>query len=86
MGTFMTLASTINVRRVLIGNDHDDTKWLVLEGSVDGCPQVTKRRTINTAALASGDLTLETERTRLIADVQEYYERWEAVQVALSQL
>jgi hypothetical protein len=74
------------VKRVLIGNDHDDSKWVVLEGSLEGCPQVTKRRTINTAALVSGDLTLADEKAQLIADVEEYYARFQALQVALTQL
>lgn len=77
---------TVAVKRVLIGNDHDDAKWIVLEGSIDGCPQVTKRRTINTAALVSGDLTLADEKAQLIADVEEYYARFQAVQTALADL
>ena len=77
---------TVTIKRVLIGNDHDDAKWIVLEGSIDGFPQVTKRRTINTAALASGDLTLLSEKAQLIADVQEYYARFQAVQAALNDL
>jgi hypothetical protein len=76
----------VKVRRILIGNDHDDTKWIVLEGFIDGIPQVTKRRTINTAALVSGHLTLEGEKAQLIADVEEYYTRFMAVQVALKDL
>jgi hypothetical protein len=74
------------VRRILIGNDHDDAKWLVLEGYVDGFPQVTKRRTINTAALASGHCTLEAEKAQLLADVDEYYRRYMAVQQAIRDL
>lgn len=77
---------TVIVKRVLIGNDHDDTKWIVLEGSVEGVPQVTKRRTINTAALVSGDTTLADEKAALIADVTEYLGRYQAVNEALSQL
>jgi hypothetical protein len=76
----------VKVRRVPFGNDHDDAKWLVLEGCIEGCPQVTKRRTINTAALADGSLSLEAEKARLIADVEEYYARWQTVQQALTQL
>jgi hypothetical protein len=76
----------VTVKRVTIGNDHDDTKWLILEGSIEGCPQVTKRRTINTAALVSGYLTLANEKTQLIADVEEYYARYQAVQAALQEL
>lgn len=77
---------SVNVRRIMLGNDHDDTKWIVLEGSVDGCPAVTKRRTINTAALADGSLTIEAEKARLVADVEEYLARWQAVQQAVAQL
>lgn len=77
---------SVTVKRVLIGNDHDDSKWVVLEGSIEGCPQVTKRRTINTAALVSGDLTLADEKAQLVADVEEYYARYQTVQSLLEQL
>lgn len=76
----------ITVKRILLGNDHDDSKWIVLEGSIDGVPQVTKRRSINTAALVSGALTLAGERAQLEADVQEYHARFLAVQAALAEL
>lgn len=76
----------ITVKRILLGNDHDDTKWLVLEGSIDGIPQVTKRRTINTAALVSGDLNVASEKAALIADVEEYHARFLSVQEALKDL
>lgn len=76
----------ISVKRIMLGNDHDDAKWLVLEGSIDGIPQVTKRRTINTAALVSGDLTIAAEKAALIADVEEYHARFLAVQAALTEL
>lgn len=77
---------SVIVSRILFGNDHDDTKWVVLEGRIEGCPAVTKRRSINTAALADGSLTLADEKTRLIADVEEYYARWQAVQQQLTEL
>lgn len=77
---------TVKIKRVLIGDDHEDTKWLVLEGSIDGIPQVTKRRTINTAALVSGDLNVASEKAALIADVQEYQARYLAVQAAIADL
>lgn len=70
----------------MLGNDHDDTKWIVLQGSIEGCPQVTKRRTINTSALADGSLTIETEKAKLVADVLEYHARWLAVQQAMAAL
>jgi len=76
----------ITVKRILIGNDHDDTKWIVLEGSVEGVPQVTKRRTINTAALVSGVTTIADEKAALMADVQEYLDRYQAIQDALNDL
>jgi hypothetical protein len=76
----------ISIKRVLIGNDHDDSKWIVLEGSIEGIPQVTKRRTINTAALVSGDTDIATEKAALEADVTEYLARYQAVQAALSEL
>jgi len=76
----------VTIKRVLIGNDHDDAKWIVLEGSIEGFPQVTKRRTINTVALVSGDLTIAAEKAQLIADVEEYYARYQAVQAALQEL
>jgi hypothetical protein len=76
----------VKVQRIPFGNDHDDAKWLVLEGSIEGCPAVTKRRTINTAALADGSLTLDAEKARLVADVKEYFGRWQAVQQALKEL
>jgi hypothetical protein len=77
---------TVKVQRVLLGNDHDDAKWLVIEGSIEGVPQVTKRRTINTAALASGDLSISIEKALLIADVEEYHDRYLALQDALKDL
>lgn len=78
--------SMVNVKRILLGNDHDDTKWIVLEGSIEGCPEVTKRRSINTAALAEGIRNLADEKARLIADVEEYHARWLAVQEQLKDL
>jgi len=77
---------SVTVKRVMIGNDHDDIKWIVLEGSVEGFPQVTKRRTINTAALVSGDLTLADEKAALIATVEEYLARYKAIQDELNDL
>lgn len=76
----------ITVKRISSGDAHDDQKWLVLEGSVEGCPAVTKRRAINTAALADGSLTFAAEKARLEADVAEYHARWVAVQAAVADL
>lgn len=77
---------SVQIKRVLLDTEHDNQKWLVLEGSIDGCPSVTKRRSINTAALVSGSLTLESEKAKLIADVEEYYARYLAVQEQLKAL
>jgi hypothetical protein len=82
----MTSESTIKVRRVSLGSEHEDQKWLVLEGYIETCPQVTKRRTINTSALADGSLTLAGEKAKLEADVAEYHARWLAVNEALKDL
>lgn len=67
-------------------SEHMNQKWLLLEGSVAGCPQVTKVRSINTAALADGRLTVAGEKALLVADVEEYYVRWCAVQEAIKEL
>jgi hypothetical protein len=75
----------INVR-VVTSDPHTDQKWLVLEGYVTDVPQVTKRRSINTASLADGSVALADEKAKLIADVEEYYTRWTAVQEALKSL
>lgn len=63
-----------------------NTTWVVLEGTIEDFPQVTMRRSIHAAALASGDLTLSAEKSALIADVEAAYIRWKAVQEALAQL
>lgn len=77
---------SVKVSRRELDTEHDNQKWLVLVGEVDGVPQVTKTRAINTAALADGSLTLEGEKAKLVADVEEYLARWQAVQQALTQL
>lgn len=70
----------ICIKRVLTGDEHTDQKWLVFEGSVEGCPAVTKRRVVNTYALVQGRTTKQAERKALKRDVREYYERWLATQ------
>lgn len=77
---------TVRVTRMMLATDHDNQKWLVLKGEIEGYPQVTKTRSINTAALASGAKNLETEKAQLIADVEEYLARWLAVQQAVIEL
>ncbi len=68
------------VKRVLFGNEHDDQKWIVLEGSIEGCAPVTKRVTIAASAYVADRSILETHRTKLIADVTEYHANWLALQ------
>jgi hypothetical protein len=75
----------MKITRIESGDPHLDQKFLVLQGEIEGTP-VIKRRSINTAALVSGDLTLEGEKAKLIADVNEYHARWIAVQTALESL
>lgn len=77
---------TALVRRVPFNDEHMDQKFLVLEGYIEGMPQLTKRITINTAALADGTLALADVKARLISDVEEYQERWKAVRQALTEL
>lgn len=68
------------VRRVLLDSEHDNQRWIVLEGYIDGCPAVTKRDTINVAALASGDIVLADRVAKMKADVAEYHARWSFLQ------
>lgn len=70
----------IKVRRIQLDTEHDNQKWLVYEGYVEGCPAVTKRRAINVAALVDGSLNVEDEKAHLVADVREYHERWKKLQ------
>lgn len=67
--------SEVKVRRVKSGNEHDDQKWYVIEGYIDGLPAVTKRDTINIAAIASGAVSLQARIDKMKADVAEYHER-----------
>lgn len=70
---------TVRLRRVLNESEHENQRWLVLEGSIDGCPAATKRDTINVAAIASGDIDLEERKAKMRADVLEYYGRVQAL-------
>lgn len=74
------MAIEVKVRRLISAIDHDNQKWFVIEGSVDGCPEVTKRDTINVAALASGDIDLNERIEKMRADVAEYHARWTYLQ------
>jgi hypothetical protein len=76
----------VQVKQIKLDTEHDNQKWIVLEGSVEGCPAVTKRRSINTAALVDRSLTFANEKAKLIADVEEYHARYLAVQKELENL
>lgn len=76
----------VKITRIELETEHDNQKWVVLQGEIDGLPQVTKRRSINVGGLVDGTLTLDGERAKLIADVEEYHARWLAVQNALKAL
>jgi len=67
-------------RRVMLATEHDNQKWYVLEGYVDGVPSVTKRLTIAVTALVSRPELLEQARTKLINDVNEYHANYLALQ------
>lgn len=78
---------SVKFRRVLLGNDHDDAKWLVLSAKVEGAPDACEvRRSINTAALVSGDESLEAHKAALTLVAEEYYARWIAVQASVADL
>ena len=77
---------TVKVEVIKSGDPHTDQKWLVLQGSIEGVPEVSKRRSINTSSLVDGSLDIGEEKARLIADVEGYHARWLAVQDALQRL
>lgn len=77
---------SIKLRHVPFNDEHMDQKFLVLEASMDGLPQLTKRVTINTSSLADGSILLADAKAKLIADITEYHARWLAVQQALTEL
>jgi hypothetical protein len=72
----MVTPTDVRIRRISSANEHEAQKWLVIEGSLEGCPAVTKRESINVAALASGDLVLAERVQKMRDDVVEYYGRW----------
>lgn len=74
------------LKRVPAASAHEAQKWLVLECVPEGVPECAKRRTVNVWALVQGRTTIEAERAKLEADVDEYYERWLALQDAIAKL
>lgn len=77
---------TVKVTRVLLPTEHENQKFLVLKGEIDGIPAATKTRSINIAALADGSLVLAEEHAKLVADVEEYAARVNALPGVLAQL
>ena len=78
--------SEVKLRRIQLDTEHDNQKFLVIEGYIDGCPAITKRVTMDTAALASIPDFYEIKVAKLKADVAEYFIRWQAVQEAVKKL
>jgi hypothetical protein len=74
------------VRRIMLDSEHDNQRWFVLEGFVEGCPAVTKRDTINISAIASGAIDLNARIAKMHADVAEYHTRWLTLQNLPSEL
>lgn len=72
---------TVKITRIPPTDAHDAQKWLRLLGKIEGSPEVTwKTRTVNIAGLVSGRTTVDQEKAKLTADVDEYYARWLALQ------
>lgn len=70
----------VTITRIAPVDAHDGQKWLRLLGKVSGSPEVTwKTRTVNVAAIVAGQTTVEQEKAKLRADVEEYYNRWLAL-------
>lgn len=70
----------ITVTRITPSDEHERQKWVVLEGSVEGCPAVTKRYSIAVSAIVTRPALLDEARAKLIADVTEYYANYQALQ------
>lgn len=70
----------VTITRIPPIDEHDRQKWVRLLGKVEGAPESTwKARTVNVAAIVSGRTTVDQEKARLTADVEEYYARWLAL-------
>lgn len=70
---------SVQTRRVMIGDAHEDQKWIVYEGYIDGVPAVTKRLTVATAAYVQRPAILAEALTKLVADVAEYHANYLAL-------
>jgi hypothetical protein len=74
------LSIEVKVTRRKFGDEHQDQKWFVLVGSIEGCPAVTKVDTISMAALADGSVLLAERIAKMKADVAEYYANYQTLQ------
>lgn len=68
--------SEVKTRYVPFDNEHENQKWIVIEGYVNGVPQVTKRVTVAVNALVTRPALLEEARAKLVNDVTEYHANW----------
>lgn len=69
----MSLIPEVKVVRRTLPTDHENQKFFVIEGSIEGFPAVTKVDTISMSALASGAVVLADRVAKMKADVAEYY-------------
>lgn len=69
----------VKVSRRKFNDEHQDQKWFVLVGSIDGCPAVTKVDTISMTAIVTGAVSLESRIEKMKADVAEYYANFQAL-------
>jgi hypothetical protein len=63
-----------------------DEKRVVLEGTVDGYPQLTQRWTISAAALAVNPGLLAQGRDELLNRLQVNYDNWQGVLAGLQEM
>lgn len=70
----------VKTRRVMLATEHDNQKWYVLEGYVDGIPAITKRVSVAVAGIVQDPTLVERARSKLVADVTEYHANFLALQ------
>lgn len=69
----------VNVSRRKFGDEHQDQKWFVIVGSIEGYPAVTKVDTISMSAIATGAVSLDARIEKMKTDVAEYYANVQAM-------
>lgn len=70
----------VKVSRRKFKDEHDNQKWYVLVGEVEGCPAVTKTHTISMAELAADPSKLQAYIEKMKSDVAEYHANYLALQ------